>query len=426
MEAPADKIELAIDTPLNTFGKIETYRMGQWTKDYRNGTLTCDIRLDFDWRSIGDNAAITPNETQVNIAVAPFRLENIDEMRERILSAPKSIPFNVSNFRDLPYSATTKEMPTGNTKEPIGNGAFYEQAGLGVRTYMSDRFNNWLNAEWIEGDNGINEVTAVEVVDGRITMDSLILAKKIYNMLNRIAIGDGTYNDWQEVTYDETSIRMTESPIYEGGMSSIVSFDEVVSTADSTTSYGEDMPLGSLAGRGSDKGHKGGRDIHIHCTEPSLIMVIESLVPIIDYSQGNKWWTKLETMDDFHKPELDGIGFQELITEEMAAFDTTIDSTGKVTTYSAGKQPSWIQYQTETNEAFGSFSAGHELDFMAMTRAYERGEDGHIKDLTTYVDPQKWNRPFADAKLSAKNFWVQIALDVTVRRKMSANQIPNL
>ena len=39
-----------------------------------------------------------------------------------------------------------------------------------------------------------------------------------------------------------------------------------------------------------------------------------SHTPRIDYSQGNKWWTRLESMDDFHKPTLDAIGFQELIT----------------------------------------------------------------------------------------------------------------
>ena len=32
----------------------------------------------------------------------------------------------------------------------------------------------------------------------------------------------------------------------------------------------------------------------------------------------------LKTIDDLHKPALDGIGFQELITEQMAWWDTNI------------------------------------------------------------------------------------------------------
>ena len=48
-------------------------------------------------------------------------------------------------------------------------------------------------------------------------------------------------------------------------------------------------------------------------------MGIMSITPRIDYSQGNKWYmTELDNMNDLHKPALDGIGFQELITEQMA------------------------------------------------------------------------------------------------------------
>ena len=54
-------------------------------------------------------------------------------------------------------------------------------------------------------------------------------------------------------------------------------------------------------------------------------MGIMSITPRIDYSQGNKWYmTELDNMNDLHKPALDGIGFQELITEQMAWWDTHI------------------------------------------------------------------------------------------------------
>ena len=56
-----------------------------------------------------------------------------------------------------------------------------------------------------------------------------------------------------------------------------------------------------------------------------MIMALGSITPRIDYSQGNKWWTRLENMDDFHKPTLDAIGFQELITEEAAAWNTELE-----------------------------------------------------------------------------------------------------
>ena len=157
-----------------------------------------------------------------------------------------------------------------------------------------------------------------------------------------------------------------------------------------------------------------------------MIMIIGSFTPRVDYSQGNKWWTRLQTMNDFHKPNLDGIAFQELITDEMAAFDTEVNTDGTIVWKSAGKQVAWQEYMTNIDQSFGSFSAFRELAHMAMNRSYEHDSTGAISDLTTYIDPTKYNVAFADAKLSAKNIWVQCAIDCIVRRKMSAKQIPNL
>lgn len=360
------------------------------------------------------------------LTLQKFELSNIDDERENILSAKKNVTHMIPETL-LPYSASiaeTTQTVNGETKSVTGS--WFSQAGLGVRTYLSDRFNNWLSTEWVDGKNGINEITAVQVVDGAIQMDALILKKKIYNMMNRIAVSGGSFEDWREAVYGEVITRRPESPVYEGGMSSIITFDEVVSTAAAETSE-ENAPLGSLAGRGADHGHKGGQSIHVHIEEPSLLIILESIVPHITYSQGNKWFNELQTMDDLHKPSLDAIGFQELPTEECAAWDTQVTGPDQTKKFSLGKQPSWIQYMTNVDEAYGDFSTGEPLEWMTLNRAYEKDEvTGRIKDATTYVDPTKFNIAFADHKLSAKNFWVQIKLDVTARRKMSAKQMPNL
>lgn len=365
----------------------------------------------------GENAYEIDNET---IGLSKFELSNIDEMREAILAAPKATPFNVGNINRLPYTASLANATINETNEN-GNASWFNQAGLGIKTYLSDRFNNWLSTEWIDGEGGIADITSVDVSDGMLKMDALILAKKIYDMMNRIAVSDGSYQSWQEVVYDEKALRIAESPMYVGGMSSEVVFDEVVSN-----SATEDQPLGTLAGRGAERQARGGNSIKIKIREPSMIMIIGSFTPRVDYSQGNKWWTRLQTMNDFHKPNLDGIAFQELITDEMAAFDTEVNPDGTITWKSAGKQVAWQEYMTNIDQSFGSFSAFRELAHMAMNRSYEHDSTGAISDLTTYIDPTKYNVAFADAKLSAKNIWVQCAIDCIVRRKMSAKQIPNL
>ena len=157
-----------------------------------------------------------------------------------------------------------------------------------------------------------------------------------------------------------------------------------------------------------------------------MIMAIASCTPYIDYSQGNKWWNRLETMDDFHKPDLDRIGFQELLTEEFAAADTTVLETGELKYNSVGKQTSWIEYQTDVNETFGDFSAGGPLEWMAFNRKYTYDSTGKLEDATTYIDPTIYNVAFADVSLAAKPLWMQIAFNIEARRVMGAKQIPNL
>ena len=366
---------------------------------------------------------ITMPENQ-KIRLIEFPLKNIDDERTKILSAPNTSAYIVDNGT-LPYGAATGPMDLPNydrTKTYTSSLSWFSQAGLAVKTYLSDRFNNWLNTEWIDGTTGgINAITAVDVSDGRLTMDALILQKKIFNMLNRVAITDGTYQAWREATYGIRSATLPESPIFCGGMQSEIAFDEIVSNAAT-----DEEPLGTLAGRGVATMYKSGRGLKIKCTEPSMIMALGSITPRIDYSQGNKWWTRLQNMDDFHKPTLDAIGFQELITEEAAAWSTELTENYTQVYQSLGKQPSWIEYTTDVNETYGEFAAGMPLAFMCLNRVYEENKDGTIDNASTYIDPTIYNSIFAESRLSSQNFWVQVAFDVTARRVMSAKQIPNL
>lgn len=380
-----------------------------------------EIKLAYNQDKTGFYLITMPDNQKIQLTAFP--LKNIDDERTAILAAPSTSAYEVS--KKLPYNAATEEYELPNhdrSTSYTSAKSWFSQAGLAVKTYLSDRFNNWLNTEWIDGTTGgINAITAVDVSDGRLTMDALILQKKIFNMLNRVAITDGTYQAWREATYGIRSATLPESPIFCGGMQSEIAFDEIVSNAAT-----DEEPLGTLAGRGVATMYKSGRGLKIKCTEPSMIMALGSITPRIDYSQGNKWWTRLQNMDDFHKPTLDAIGFQELITEEAAAWSTELTDNNTEVYQSLGKQPSWIEYTTDVNETYGEFAAGMPLAFMCLNRVYEENRDHTIKNASTYIDPTIYNNIFAEARLSAQNFWVQVAFDVTARRVMSAKQIPNL
>ena len=352
--------------------------------------------------------------------LSTFKIEEVDLIREKILQAPTNAPYNIF---DTAIGLITK---FGNRTNGYLNTTF-PQFGLCVKTYQSDLFNNWINTEWIDGENGISEVTAVAVTNGSFTIDALNLAQKVYNMMNRIAVSGGSYRDWIETVYTSNYIERAETPVYMGGMSDEIVFQEVISQ-----SATEQEPLGSLAGRGKLAYNKKGGYLKIKVEEPSYIIGIASITPRIDYSQGTKWDRTLRTMNDLHKPALDAIGFQDLITSKMAWWDRVLSGNESYKTFSAGKQPAWIDYMSNYNRTHGNFASGKSEEFMVLNRSYEVNKEtlslnqSVIKDLTTYIDPTKYNYIFADQSLDAMNFWVQIGVDWKARRMMSAKVIPNL
>jgi hypothetical protein len=349
-----------------------------------------------------------------------FPLTEIDDLREYILSKGRS-QIRVGEDSDerlkslFIYSVLTSPTPEGgaNYIPPI---VAREMGGLCLKTYQSDLFNNWVNKEWVDGDNGINAVTDVDVSDGKLNLDALNLAQKVYNMLNRVAISGGSYKDWIETVYTTDYYFRAETPVYEGGMSTTIDFEAVVSNSASNAS-GVEEPLGSLAGRGFNQGKRGGK-IVIKCNEPCYILGIASITPNVDYSQGNDWdMMQLKTMDDLHKPQLDGIGYQDLLSNQMH---------GRALSNEAiGKQPAWLNYMTAVNQTYADFAAGESESYMVLNRIYDIDEKtGKIKNPSTYISPKDYTYIFATNTDTNRDFWVQIGRGIIARRVMSAQQIP--
>lgn len=367
----------------------------------------------------GETWYIRSIQTINRITLESYPLENLDTIRDKILLTAGDVVFDISNktMSVEPFTNFAKRKAVNNklnTTDP--------QYGLCLKTYNSDLYQNWINTEWIEDVNGINEASAVNVEDGTLSMDALNLAQKVYNFLNRIAISGGTYRDWLETVYTGGNyMERCETPTFEGGVSQEIVFQEVVSNSASG-----DEPLGTLAGRGVTTGRQKGGHIRIKVTEPCYIICICSITPRIDYGQGNTWDTYLETMDDWHKPALDGIGYQDSLNGERAWWTDYVSDGPQLTRTAAGKTVAWINYMTNVNRTFGNFAPGMSESFMVLNRNYSINTEKQIEDLTTYIDPVKFNYIFADTNLDAMNFWVQTRFDIRVRRLISAKQIPNL
>ena len=65
-------------------------------------------------------------------------------------------------------------------------------------------------------------------------------------MLMRIAISDGTYDSWLDATYTHERSKSINSPMYIGGLSKEMAFQEVINQTAS-----QEAPLGQMGGRGT-------------------------------------------------------------------------------------------------------------------------------------------------------------------------------
>lgn len=405
---------------LTTMADLSTNPASKIIKiDKITSVITEIVKIEFDKNIV----------KYINTQLKQYDLKLLDQIRDVILhkKGNETLIIKGENFDTTNNGSPELKKFIDDLIESQSN----KLGGMLLKTYDSDIFNNWVRTDWIDGTGGITELTSIDITanDGKLTMDALNLQQKVYNMLNRIAVSGGTYRDWLETVYTAGKyLDRPETPVFIGGMTQYIEFDEVISKSATETAYGS-QPLGDIAaiGRGGKPLNNG--HIHYQCEEPGYIMGLIAITPMIDYSQGNDFDLNLETMNDLHKPALDGIGYQDLIQEQMVGETSVYEGSlyvNRMKHKAANKTVAWIDYMTNYNRTYGDFAAGETLDFMVLNRRYDVGDDNTIKDLTTYIDPQKYIEIFADTDITSQNFWVQTVVQATRRGNYSAKQIPFL
>lgn len=414
---------------LNSKGSVLTKKLAELTTNASTATITLN-NVDADpFATILLFSTTKDTAKFIKTELGQYDLKVLDQIRDVILHKK-------GNETLILYGSNLNETNNGSAElakmfEDLISAQANRLGGMLLKTYDSDIFNNWIRTDWIDGTGGITELTSIDITanDGKLTMDALNLQQKVYNMLNRIAVSGGTYRDWLETVYTAGKyLDRPETPVFIGGMTQYIEFDEVISKSAAETAYGR-QPLGDIAaiGRGGKPINNG--HIHYQCEEPGYIMGLMAITPMIDYSQGNDFDLNLQTIDDLHKPALDGIGYQDLIQEQMVGETSVYEGGGSINNIkhlAANKTVAWIDYMTNYNRTYGDFAAGEALDFMVLNRRYEVSNNDTIEDLTTYIDPQKHIEIFADTSIDSQNFWVQTVVQATRRGNYSAKQIPFL
>ena len=415
-------------TVMTSDGELAYKRLDQLTKKASTDTITLDAVSANPYATILQFFTTKDTAKFIKTELGQYDLKILDQIRDVILHNKGNESLIIS--RPNVGGANNGSEELAKFTDDLINSQANKLGGMLLKTYDSDIFNNWVQTDWIDGAGGITELTSIDITanDGKLTMDALNLQQKVYNMLNRIAVSGGTYRDWLETVYTAGKyLDRPETPVFIGGMTQYIEFDEVISKSATETEYGS-QPLGDIAaiGRGGKPLNNG--HVHYQCEEPGYIMGLMAITPMVDYSQGNDFDLNLQTIDDLHKPALDGIGYQDLIQEQMVGETSTYNGDPNISNMihkAANKTVAWIDYMTNYNRTFGDFAAGEALDFMVLNRRYEV-ENSEIKDLTTYIDPQKYIEIFADTSIDSQNFWVQTVIQATRRGNYSAKQIPFL
>lgn len=413
----------------NTTGIGTQVTVDKLTTDATKSTITLNKLSTLYPNGVTLKSILLNNTKAFGAFLKQYNLEILDQIRDVILHKKGNETLILEGSKMGNDQNGSAEL--ANFINDIIKSQEEKLGGMLLKTYDSDIFNNWVKTDWIDGKGGITEITSIDITanDGKLSMDALNLQQKVYNMLNRIAVSGGTYRDWLETVYTAGKyLDRPETPVFIGGMTQYIEFDEVVSKSATETEFGN-QPLGDIAsiGRGGKPLNNG--HIHYQCEEPGYIMGLMAITPMVDYSQGNDFDLNLQTMNDLHKPALDGIGYQDLIQEQMVGETSVYENNSLISNMrhlSANKTVAWIDYMTNYNRTFGDFAAGEALDFMVLNRRYEVNNLNKIDDLTTYIDPQKYVEIFADTDLTSQNFWVQTVVQATRRGNYSAKQIPFL
>lgn len=414
---------------LESDGGLYDKRLSQLTTNANSSTITLDKVSANPYATILQFFTTKETANFIKTELSQYDLKVLDQIRDVVLHKKGNETLILEGIELNETKNGSVDLV--NFFNDVINSQANRLGGMLLKTYDSDIFNNWIQTDWIDGAGGITEITSIDITanDGKLTMDALNLQQKVYNMLNRIAVSGGTYRDWLETVYTAGKyLDRPETPVFIGGMTQYIEFDEVISKSATETEYGS-QPLGDIAsiGRGGKPLNNG--HIHYQCEEPGYIMGVMAITPMIDYSQGNDFDLNLQTIDDLHKPALDGIGYQDLIQEQMVGVTSRYEGGSYIHDMkhlAANKTVAWIDYMTNYNRTFGDFAAGEALDFMVLNRRYEVNSNNTIADLTTYIDPQKYIEIFADTSIDSQNFWVQTVVQATRRGNYSAKQIPFL
>lgn len=367
-----------------------------WPKDYLTSALpTLQYGLP-TYLPLADSAPvnipaqtaiINPSQSPTQLTYLQFRI-NGDEMDN-------------DSARLVPVAAGSKQ---GKLVDGLGNPV--DQILGQIEGNTTDHH--------LVGTADLSEATAITINELRIA-NALQVFKEREMRFGRKA--PEYYKGFYGVSPGDLRLQL---PKFLGGGRLAVNVSDVEQTA-GYKSGESDMPLGTLAGKGTAVGAFA--KASTFTAEEALILGVAWLMPKVTYAQClSRHDTKLNDRFDYYNPSFAHIGEQEVFNYEAYAgnYGTSTGST------EFGYQPRYTEYRFHMNEMHGDFKGS--LSYWTLGRIFD--SQPALNANFIYMQPLALNRVFASVKDSnnhpVRNVLASIQFVVSVIQPLSRYGTPGL
>ena len=347
--------------------------------------------------------------------------------------------------------------------------------GLLPRTFKDDYFNSRFLNEFV---SYLQEQAVITVNDNKFNITQLRVANRIAKYIDKSIFSDTRFGSWIKAHFGVKTNSKLNIPQFLGSMTGNVVFTDIYATAQTSTkgTVTSNQALGSRAslGQGYVKGK--GSFVEFNATEPGYLMVMCSLVPNVNYTQGIPKMYLKTSFNDLFRPEWDAIGYQPLELLEMDAvrsyvspylatdrdvtgnganvFNPYLDKVSSMVDYNVavGQQPAWLEYMTAVDESTGLMTQRYQFGAWVLNRPfnpaaysmqegnsgaeytaktggtkYLLGQYGITDDhyLSTYILPDYFNSVFSVDQFT-DNFQLQVRFYDKTKQPMSKQVLPSL
>lgn len=345
------------------------------------------------------------------------------------------------------FDLSTATSATNYFPEVLSYLQFIRKGGLFCAQYEPDMLRNILL------DVDTTKVN-VDITNNSFSIDTLRFQNKLQRLVDRYDISGGRFSSWLKTVWGSSANRRLDIPQFIGTTSFIIDPNTVTSIAD-TTGNPDDSNLGQLGGNINQANYKGKNNNthhYVSVDEPGTLVIVASLTPKVDYSQGLERELRETLFSDDYKPEFSQLGFQDVPWSDYSMFPN-LDENGQLVAITSGtsgtgtrlyepnsvvgKQVAWMHLMSDVNRVHGEFAENGFYSTWVLRRTFTKitayNDSAYPRPLTTsqtnnfyYVNPFDWYYMFAITDGSLDNFFLQVGLNIRAVRPIGKRFMPTL